>query len=173
MKKAALLLALALLLSSCGAKEGGDSSESATSENGQKAASTSSSVESESEASASSGAEAASEGAATRLDPDQALSVGYEVVRLIDARDSEGLRALFDETMQATMTDDVLNAVYEQIKDKGSLGDFGQSSVSEMTDEKTGKTYSVVIVEGKYAAASILFTISVDEEGRVAGLYFR
>jgi len=91
-----------------------------------------------------------------------------EVLDLLLAGKADELYALFDERMQKALPRDVvIQQVTPQFRSLGAPQHIGEPRTQTL-DHLT-----VVLIPVKFPAASIQLQVSVDAEGRVAGLFFR
>jgi uncharacterized protein (UPF0333 family) len=95
------------------------------------------------------------------------------VIDLLNAQDSEGLRALFTTQMNAAITDEVLTQIYAALAEGGPFETIENMIVAGSTDQSSGVEYAVVTVQAKYKLRSFIYTISFDKQLNLAGLYYK
>lgn len=96
-----------------------------------------------------------------------------DVVSLINAQDSDGLRAACDQTLAIALTDDKLTEIYTAISAGGAFSEFGDAIAFGATDKTTGAEYGVVVLQAKYESKTLTYTLSFDTEMKLAGLYYK
>lgn len=98
---------------------------------------------------------------------------GEQVVLLLNQRDSDGLWALSDPQMKASLTDDVLEGVYQVLSGVGPFEGFEQVRVAGMIDRSIGNDFAVATVKARYHNKSITYTIIFNEQMDLVGLYYQ
>lgn len=95
-----------------------------------------------------------------------------EVVELLDAGDYEALQANAIALMEDYLTADYMDSVKAQLtSDWGKRVSVGTGYVVEVTQQ--GQTYQIVELQAVYENVSVIYSITLDEELRLAGLYMR
>ncbi len=95
-----------------------------------------------------------------------------DVVLLLDKEDYDSLKAMAIEEMEEFLTPENLDGVREQVaKDCGAFRQFGNVYMTEV--EQQGKKYAVVELTAAYENTNITYTISFDEDMKLAGLYMK
>jgi len=95
------------------------------------------------------------------------------VVTLLNAQDSEGLRALFTEQMNTAITDDVFVQIYAAIEEGGKFEAIESVNVAGSADKSTGEKFATSTVNAKYENKSFVYTISFNKQMQLAGLYYK
>jgi len=95
------------------------------------------------------------------------------VVTLLNAQDSEGLRALFTEQMNVAITDDVFVQIYAAIEGGGTFDKIESVNVVGSTDKSTAEEFATTIVNAKYENKSFTYTITFNKQMQLAGLYYK
>ena len=95
------------------------------------------------------------------------------VIALLNAQDSEGLRALFTTQMNTAITDEVLTQIYAALSEGGSFETIESMIVAGSKDQSSGVEYAVVTAQAKYELRSFIYTISFDKQMKLAGLYYK
>ena len=93
------------------------------------------------------------------------------VISLVNEEDSESIKALCNEEMEKALTDELLKEAYEVIAEGGKFEKIEKISVSGVTDEKKKQELAVAVIQAKYEKETFTYTISFDEEMKIAGLY--
>lgn len=99
--------------------------------------------------------------------------LAQDVVSLLNAQDSEGLRSLFTEQMNNAITDDVFVQIYAAIEGGGKFEAIDNITVVGSTDKSTGEEFATAVVNAKYENQTFTYTISFNKQMQLAGLYYR
>lgn len=99
--------------------------------------------------------------------------LAQDVVSLLNAQDSEGLRSLFTEQMNNAITDDVFVQIYAAIEGGGKFEAIDNIIVVGSTDKSTGEEFATAVVNAKYENQTFTYTISFNKQMQLAGLYYR
>ncbi len=95
------------------------------------------------------------------------------VVNLLNAQDSAGLKQLFTTEMTAAITDDVFTQIYADLAEGGSFEAIENISVIGSTDKSSAEDFAVAIVQAKYEKKTFIYTISFNKQMQLAGLYYK
>lgn len=95
------------------------------------------------------------------------------VVTLLNAQDSDGLRALFTEQMNTAITDDVFIQIYAAIEGGGTFDKIESVNVVGSTDKSTGEEFATAVAIAKYENKSFTYTITFNKQMQLAGLYYK
>ena len=99
------------------------------------------------------------------------IEKAQNVITLFNEEKSDEIVELCDEAMKNALSEDKLSEIYTQIK---SNGDFEKFLEGEMTKvEQGGKTFTVVVQQAKYAKNTLTYTISFDNEDKLAGIFYK
>ena len=105
----------------------------------------------------------------TRADVEQKL---VEVINLLDEDDYESLQAVSTSQMAGVLTKDYMSAAKQQLSEEFgeriAVGTIYMQEVRQM-----GQSYAACQVIVTYENVSVVYTISFDEEMKLAGLYMR
>ena len=93
------------------------------------------------------------------------------VIDLLNQRDSEGLTALMTEEMKAVMTEDIQAQIFALLDSSGAFQEILDLKMAGST--QNGITYVAVAAKAKYEKSEITYTISFDEDMKLAGLYLK
>lgn len=99
--------------------------------------------------------------------------LAQDVVSLLNAKDSEGLRSLFTEQMNTAITDDVFVQIYAAIEGGGKFEAIDNITVVGSTDKSTGEEFATIVVIVKYENQTFTYTITFNKQMQLAGLYYR
>lgn len=95
-----------------------------------------------------------------------------DIVLLLDAGDYEALKQRASEQMQSVLTADYMEQAKRNFStDWGEFQSFGKIYVSEVN--QMGKRFAVAQVNASYKNIGITYTISFDEDMKLAGLYMK
>ena len=99
------------------------------------------------------------------------IEKAQNVITLFNEEKSDEIVELCDEAMKNALPKDKLSEVYTQLK---SNGDFEKFLEGEMTKvEQGGKTFTVVVQQAKYGKNTLTYTISFDNEDKLAGIFYK
>lgn len=99
------------------------------------------------------------------------IEKAQNVITLFNEEKSDEIVELCDEAMKNALPKEKLSEVYTQIK---SNGDFEKFLEGEMTKvEQGGKTFTVVVQQAKYVKNTLTYTISFDNEDKLAGIFYK
>lgn len=96
-----------------------------------------------------------------------------EIIALLHARDTEGLREQCTVVMRDALTDEVMSKVYETLDEGGAFEKIESLKVSGAKDKDSGEEFAVIHIRAKYEIRSFTYTISLTKQDKVAGLYVR
>jgi predicted methyltransferase len=99
--------------------------------------------------------------------------LSQDVVSLLNAQDSKGLRAIFTEQMNTAITDDVFVQIYAAIEGGGKFEVIDNITVGGSTDKSTGEEFATAVVTAKYENQTFTYTITFNKQMQLAGLYYR
>ena len=99
--------------------------------------------------------------------------LSQDVVSLLNAQDSKGLRAIFTEQMNTAITDDVFVQIYAAIEGGGKFEAIEDITVVGSTDKSTGEEFATAVVTAKYENQTFTFTITFNKQMQLAGLHYR
>ncbi|MBN2089970.1 DUF3887 domain-containing protein [candidate division KSB1 bacterium] len=99
--------------------------------------------------------------------------LAQDVVSLLNAQDSDGLRALFTEQMNTAITDDVFVQIYAAIEGGRKFEAIDNITVVGSTDKSTGEEFATAVVNAKYENQTFTYTITFNKQMQLAGLYYR
>lgn len=106
------------------------------------------------------------------FEKEEVLQDAKEVIALFGEEDYEALRARSIDRLEGSMTAEVLEPVKEMLgEDWGDFQSFGNSYIAEI--RQMGKRMAVVQMNVAYEHASITYTLSFDEDGKLAGFYVK
>lgn len=110
-------------------------------------------------------------GSSTGLDERAAVGRAQEIVALLDADDFEALHALSDETMAKALTKEGIDQARAAVgEDWGAFVSFGKAYTTDLA--QGGVTGTVVRMAAVYENATVVYTISLNSDSQLIGIYF-
>lgn len=105
------------------------------------------------------------------FDETEVQAAAENVIDLLNKRDSEGLTALMTEEMKAVMTEDIQAQIFALLDSSGAFQEILGLKMAGST--QNGVTYVAVAAKAKYEKSEITYTISFDQDIKLAGLYLK
>ncbi|MDD3932005.1 MAG: DUF3887 domain-containing protein [Eubacteriales bacterium] len=96
-----------------------------------------------------------------------------DVIDLINAQDTTGLRERCTVQLREALTDEVMAQIYEAIGEGGAFDSIQSISIGGRTDKATGEEFAVAVVNARYEIRRFVFTISLTRQMKLAGLYYK
>jgi len=97
-----------------------------------------------------------------------------EVVGLINDRDYEAVTGEVREDLADQLTADILRDAWDATLDQsGAFEDYKSVTVVGQKDPNSDEDYAVAVLVGKYENASRTFTISMDQDLDIVGMYMK
>lgn len=107
-------------------------------------------------------------------DKDEVTARAKGVVGLIDDRDYEAITGQVREDLRDQLTADTLRGALDATLDEsGAFEEYKSVSVVGQKDKNNGEDYAVAVLAGKYENATRTFTISMDQNLDIVGLYMK
>lgn len=101
------------------------------------------------------------------------ISQAKEVVMLMSARDYEGVVDRFSEIMKEALPENSLeSALDETITKLGAFKEYRSVAAGSGENPTIGK-FAVVIIKASYENGEATYTISIDKDGKLTGLYLK
>ena len=75
------------------------------------------------------------------------------------------------QTMKNALSEDKLTEVYTQLKANGGFEKFLEGEMTKV--EQSGKPFTVVVQQAKYAKNTLTYTISFDKDDKLAGIFYK
>ena len=99
-------------------------------------------------------------------------SQAMTVIALLDAEDYEALQAISIEEMREFVNPQTLEAAKELVGDDwGAFRGYGSRYMQELS--QMGRDYAIIQITANYENVNVTYTITFDEELRLAGIYMR
>lgn len=93
------------------------------------------------------------------------------VIDLLNQRDANGLTALMTEEMKVVLTEDVQAQIFALLDGVGAFQEVSTLKMAGTT--QSGVTYVAVAAKVKYENSDVTYTISFDQDMKLAGLYLK
>lgn len=115
----------------------------------------------------------ASKGVPEGFEEETVIANAKEVVMLMSARDYAGVADRFSASMKAALPGDALEtAVDAMLANLGTFKEY-RSVVAGSGDNPTIGKFAVVVIKAAYDNGEVTYTISIDKEGKLTGLYLK
>jgi hypothetical protein len=105
------------------------------------------------------------------FDETEVQAATENVIDLLNKRDDEGLSALMTEEMKAVLTTDIQAQIFDLVAQSGAFKEISDLKMAGST--QNGITYVAVAAKAKYENNDITYTISFDQDMKLAGLYLK
>lgn len=99
------------------------------------------------------------------------INKAQTVIKLFNDKKSKEILEMSSTELQTALTKDNLNIIYEKINLMGEFKDFSKNEVTNI--EEKNKNYIVVIQSVKYSKGELIYTISFDENAKLAGIFYK
>jgi len=107
-------------------------------------------------------------------DQDEVTARAEDVVSLINDRDYEAVTALVREDLRDQLTADTLRDAWDATLDKsGAFQEYKSETVIGQKSKSTGEDYAVAVLVGQYENGARTFTISMDQNLDLVGIYMK
>ena len=93
------------------------------------------------------------------------------VISMLGQADSDGLKALMTDEMNAALTEDVMAQIFAMVAAAGPFQEISEMRTGGSTQNEI--TYAVVVAKSKYEKSEITYTISFDSDMKLAGLFLK
>lgn len=108
------------------------------------------------------------------FDKDEVGTAAQEIVGLATSGDYDSIIAAMRDDLKGAVTADQLRDGWASIYEKaGAFDSITKLSMGGTSDQTTGEEYAVVQVLVKHENASLLYTISFDQNLALVGLYLK
>ena len=105
------------------------------------------------------------------FDEAEVRAAAENVIDLLNQRDANGLTALMTEEMKVVLTVDVQAQIFALLDGAGAFQEISTLKMAGTT--QSGVTYAVVAAKVKYENSDVTYTISFDQNMKLAGLYLK
>lgn len=97
-----------------------------------------------------------------------------EVVEMINAQNYDQVNAEIRDDLQDQLTSEKLkDAIGAKLIEAGTFIDYQSIAAVGQKSKTSGEDYAVVVLVGKYEKSTVLFTISMDSNLDIVGLYVK
>lgn len=111
---------------------------------------------------------------ADTFDKDEVTARAEDVVGLINDRDYEAVTDQVREDLRDQLTADTLRDAWDATLDtSGAFEEYKSETVIGQKSKSTGEDYAVAVLVGKYENATRTFTLSMDQNLDLVGLYMK
>lgn len=115
-----------------------------------------------------------SEKLADVFDEDIVIERARVVVEMINSQDYSKVNAELRDDLQDQLTANKLkDAIGTKLADAGVFIDYPSITVLGQKSKTTGEDYATVVLVGKYEKSNLVFTITMDSDLKVVGLYVK
>lgn len=108
-----------------------------------------------------------------KFDEETVKQKAQNVIALLNAQDSDGIREVSVQILKDALTDDTFAQIYAALGEGGAFVEVTNLTAYGSTDENTGVEYAVVQAQAKYDKRSFTYTISFDTDMNLAGIYYK
>lgn len=105
---------------------------------------------------------------------DDVIAKAQQVVELFNEKDYQAVTDMVREDLKEQLSADVLkNALDEKLTSAGEFVEYSQSAAAGQQDKSTGEDYAIAVLICKYENSNLTFTISMDEDMNLVGIYMK
>lgn len=116
----------------------------------------------------------ASKKLAETYDENIVIKRGQEIVALINSQDFDLVNAELRDDLEDQLTVNQLKeAMGQKLIDAGSFLEYQSTSTLGQKSKSTGEDYATVVLVGKYENSTLIFTITMDSNLDLVGLYLK
>jgi len=111
---------------------------------------------------------------ADSYDENAVIDRAKDVVKMINSQNFDAVNAELREDLQDQLTSTQLkDAIGQKMIDAGTFVDFQTISTLGQKSKSTGEDYATVVLVAEYESSPIVFTISMDSNLDIVGLYVK
>ena len=105
---------------------------------------------------------------------EEVITKGKQVVEALNAQEYQTVTDMVREDVKEQLSAVVLeDALDKKIKDAGAFVEYKQMVTAGSQDKKSGEDYAIVVLTGKYENTNLTYTISMNENLELVGLYMK
>ncbi len=105
---------------------------------------------------------------------DEVIARAKEVVEVINTRNYDAMNALLRADLQDELTTEQLEEAWEPIlTDAGAFQEYHNTAAIGQKSQSTGEDYAVALLTCQYENASLTFTIVMDIDMEIVGMYIK
>lgn len=109
----------------------------------------------------------------SEFDQVEVEELATNIVNMVNKEDAEGIKELYNEEMKQAMTDEVLNQVFDIVKEFGEYEKITKIDVTGIKDKASDQPFAVAVINAKYTDKKAIYTITFDTDMKLAGLYIK
>lgn len=107
-------------------------------------------------------------------DEAQVTARGKEVVEVINTQDYDAVNAQLRQDLQGALSSEKLKDAWDNLlTEAGSFEDYSGVTVIGQKSQSTGEDYAAAVLTCKYENATRVFTIIMDKDLAVVGMYMK
>lgn len=107
-------------------------------------------------------------------DENSVIERGQEIVEIINTQDFDLVNAELRDDLEDQLTSDQLKeAMGQKLNEAGSFVEYQSISTLGQKSKTTGEDYATVVLVGKYENGTLVFTITMDSNLDLVGLYLK
>ncbi len=107
------------------------------------------------------------------MDPDKTLSQAQEIAMSLSKGEFEGVAEQFSEEMKAQFSlEDLREALKDEVEKRGAVTKYLSWSMRGASDDEAGE-YAVIVLVCKCEKGSATFTVCIDKDSKICGLYMK
>ncbi len=108
------------------------------------------------------------------FDEEEVISLAKNIVEWLNDSEFESVTAMVREDLQNDLSAETLeNALSSALEKAGAFEEFSKAAVTGTQDSSTGEDYAVAVLVCKYENDQQIFTISIDGNLEIVGLYMK
>lgn len=105
---------------------------------------------------------------------DEVITRAKKVVEVINTLDYDAMNAELREDLRSALTAEQLKTAWDtKLAGAGSFTEYTTTATAGQKSKSTGEDYAIAILVCKYEKASLTFTISMDKDMQIVGLYMK
>lgn len=105
---------------------------------------------------------------------EEVIAQAQQVVEYLNGGDYKAVADMVREDLKEDLSADILeNALGEKLDAAGAFQEYTQTVTAGQKDKSTGEEYAIVVAACQYENTKLTFTISMNEEMQLVGLYMK
>ena len=105
---------------------------------------------------------------------DQVINKGKEVIEVINTLDYSAINNVLREDLRGDLTSDKLKEGWDSSLTKaGNFIEYTSTSTASQKSKSTGDDYAVAIINCKYENSNLVYTILMDKNMDIVGMYLK
>jgi hypothetical protein len=111
---------------------------------------------------------------ADSYDENAVISRAKEVVEVINTHDYDAIQAELRDDLEDDLTSDQLKAAWDKtLTDAGDFKDYKSITTVGQKSKSTGEDYAQVVLVCNYENATLIYTIIMDANLEIVGMYLK